>query len=207
MSGKVTRESSCNALPLAYHNSSHYVSNDSKISNGTIMHKIIADKFSFVLVLLCCFCAFLANIVSSANKLSSKQCSWKLAAIIGPVEHRKCPFPLINSILRISISIYLILFLIILICVLHTYQHRACYSRVSLSQCIACTITILSLTRYLCLISIIMDCYSVYIAYKITCYQFIFTLSIQCMLYLRSPIESNINLLTEEMGKLQSIQV
>lgn len=171
-SGKTTRESSCNALPLAYHNSSHYVSNNDDLNRESIIDKIIADKFSFTLVLLSCFSAFLANIVASINKLpASTHCSWQDASIIGPMDRYNCPFPISNSVLRISISCYLICFLIIVIIILTNYKNYHCFQNLSFTQCIACTITVLSLSHYLCFISIIMDSYSIYTALKFSQYE------------------------------------
>ena len=171
-SGKTTRESSCNALPVAFRESSHFIVTNNEIPNErSIMDKIIGDKFAFTLVILCCFSAFIANIIHSTSKLlpdPNGKCSLDIASIIGPVEGLNCPFPLANSVLRISISCYLFCFLIIVIIVLKCYgvYGSGCYSRFSLSQCIACTVNVLSVSHYLCFISVIMDCYSIFTAYK-----------------------------------------
>eukprot|EP01083_Nonionella_stella_P104407 299177_1 len=168
LSGKTTRESSCNALPLAYHNSSHFVSNAESINRETIMDKIVADGFSFALVLLCCFSAFIANLIHSCYKFSpSAKCDWFLAGIIGPVEKLNCPFPFPNSVLRILISSYLFCCLLIVVLLMHC---KSC-TCLSLTRCISCLMTVLSVSHYLCFISITMDSYAIYTAYKFSQYK------------------------------------
>eukprot|EP00483_Globobulimina_turgida_P001874 UN01876 len=131
------------------------------------MDKIAADAFSLTLVVLCCFSAFIANIIHSIRKLlpgPSQKCTLQMASIIGPVEQFQCPFPIFNSILRISTSCYLFCFLIILIIILKSYSRYGCFPYFSLTQCISCALYVLSLSHYLCFISLIMDCYSIYTA-------------------------------------------
>ena len=134
-----------------------------------IMDKIMDDRFSFTLVLMCIFAAFIANIIHSAQKvLPREECPLALAAIIGPVEQYNCPFPILNSVLRISISCYLFLFLIVLIISFKSYSAYSCPARFSLEKCMPWTIAVLSVSHYLCFISIVMDCYVVYTAFKFT---------------------------------------
>ena len=170
-SGKTTRESSCNALPIAFRASSH-VSNNDVLNNETIMDKIIADRFAFTLILLCCLCTFFANIVASIHKLTpSDTCSLQKASIIGPIEAYQCPFPIINSVIRISISCYLICFLIVVTIILKSYESYGCGPSFSIKQCITFIMHVLSFSHYLCFISLVMDCYSIYTAYKLSQYQ------------------------------------
>ena len=172
ISGKTTRESSCNALPAAFRSSPYNASNNDDVNKETIMDKIIADRFAFTLVLLCCLCAFFANIVASIHKLlPSDTCSLKKASIIGPMEEYQCPFPIINSVFRISISCYLICFLFIVVIILQSFKNYGCCPSFSIDQCITCTMHVLSFSHYLCFISLIMDCNSMYTAFRFSQYK------------------------------------
>lgn len=138
------------------------------------MDKIMADRFSFTLVLLCIFSAFLANIIHSAQKvLPSEDCPLALASIIGPVEQYQCPFPILNSVLRISISCYLFVLLIAIVVSIKTYSLYSCPARFSSKDGLSWTVAVLSVSHYLCFISIVMDCYVVYTAFKFTRHQMV----------------------------------